>query len=121
MLDYYHRLARRLYRYRLVLWGLSVGAVALFAGAVLRQGAVDDQWATLGAIAVLLWSICLLTLAYSFRAPLPVAGAGAGWFTRQTIRIRRGFLWLMALAMTLLTGLVIFASVRIAAVLVRGL
>ncbi len=120
MLDFCHRLARRLYRYRLALWMLSVTAVALFAGALLRQGAVDGQWATLGAIAVLLWAICLLTLAYSFRAPLPAAGPETGWFTRQTIRIRRGFLWLMALAMLLLTGLVIFASVRIATVLVRG-
>jgi hypothetical protein len=120
MLDFYHRLARRLYRYRLALWLLCVSAVALFAGAVLRRVPIDDQWATLGAIAVLLWAICLLTLAYSFNAPPPAAGPKAGWFARQAVRIRRGFLWLMALAMTLLTGLVIFASIRIAAVLVRG-
>lgn len=120
MLEICHRLAQRLYRYRLALWMLSVAAVALFAGALLRQDAVDGQWATLGAIAALLWAICLLTLAYSFSAPLPAADAEAGWFTRLTIRIRRSLLWLMALAMLLLTGLVIFASIRIAAVLVRG-
>jgi hypothetical protein len=121
MLDFYHRLARRLYGYRWVLWLLCGLAVALFSGALLFRGTADDQWATLGAIAVLLWTICLLTLAYSFNAPLPAAGPEAGWFARQAIRIRRGFLWLMALAMSLLTGLVIFASLRIAAVLVRGL
>ena len=92
----------------------------MFAGAVLRLGAIDDQRATLGAITVLLWAIGLLTLAYSFREPLPVSAPGAGWFTRQKIRIRRGFLWLMALAMTLLSGLVVFVSIRIAALLVRG-
>ncbi len=120
MLDFYHRLARRLYSARQALWLLGALAVAMFAGALLFEG-VGDQSATLGAIAVLLWSISLLTLAYTFTAPPPAAGPEAGWFARLAIRIRRGLLWLMALAMTLLTGLVVIASLRIAALLVRGL
>lgn len=122
MLEFYHRLARRLHRWRAALWLMCAGAVALFAGALLRSGPpVDDRWATLGAIALLLWAICLLTLAYGFNVPLPAAGAKAGWFARGKVRIRRAFLWLMALAMTLLTGFVIFASLRIVALLMRGL
>lgn len=121
MLDFYHHLARRLYGIRWALWLLCGLAVALFAGVLLFGGVAAEQSVSLGAIAVLLWAICLLTLAYSFAAPPPAAGPEAGWFTRQGIRIQRGFLWLMALAMTLLTGFVIYASIRIAAALVRGL
>lgn len=120
MLEFYHRLARRLYAWRQAFWLLCGLAVALFAVALLRPGPLDGQALSLAAITLLIWSVCVLTLAYSFMAPLPTAGPDAGWFRRIGIRVRRGLLWLMALALTALTGLVLLVSLRFVAALARG-
>lgn len=120
MLDIYHRLARRLYGYRWALWLLCGIAVAVFAGAVLLPDVVgDERTITLGALVLLVWAICLMTLTYSFTAPLPAAGPDSGWLARKLIRLRRGFLWLMALAMSLLTVLVVILSFRVAVFMIR--
>ena len=119
MLTFYHRLAQRLLRYRPVLWLLCIGAVAASLAAVFAVPGADGGRYTFGAIALLMWAVCLLTVSYGFTAPPPAAEPGSRLFARMGVRIRRGLLWLMALLMTALSILVAFVTLRAVGVWVR--
>lgn len=119
MLSLFHRLALRLHAERAALWGLAVLAVIAFVVTVfvLQE---DGQRFTFAAVALLLWSVCLLTIANVFVDPPPVVRAGAGIVARAVVRLRRAVLWVMALFMAGLTGLVVFTTVRAVGLLVRS-
>ena len=75
---------------------------------------------TFGAIVLLMWAICLLTIAHGFAAPPPSVPTGAGLIARIKVRVRRAALWSMGALMTLLSGLVLFVTFRAAAMWIRG-
>lgn len=121
MLTFYHRLARWLYRYRPALWLLCVGALAaVLATIFLASGSASGRYG-FGAVALLMWSVCLLTVTYGFAAPPPSVQPGSRLFARIGVRIRRGVLWSMAAVMTLLSGVVVFATSRAIGIWLRSL
>lgn len=120
MLDRFHRLGRRLWRWRLVLWAMCVlAALAVPAAALARPGEEGARLVLL-ALAALMWAICLLMTTYGFSRPLPVIEAGAGWLTRLQIRCRRFGLRFAALLTAILTLLVAYTSARAIFMLLRG-
>jgi len=112
MLRFYHRLARRLYPARLAVWALCLAAVAAFAATLFTAGGGRDELYMLGSVTVFLWTLGALVTTYIFVAPLPSAGPEAGLVARVKAAAKRGFLWLLAVVMTALTGLVVFVSAR---------
>lgn len=117
MLDFLHRVARPLYRARIVLWLFAVGATALFGASVL--GLLDNPDLPLASFVVCLWAVFLLALASSFRSPPPVLDRSARLGRRISTYAALAFLWLVAAGSIVLFGFVAFLSLRAVGLLVR--
>lgn len=112
MLKFYSVLASRLHRVRLVVWLLAVLSVAGFSTTVFFSEGKADEAYMLASIALLLWSLCLLVIVYTFIHPLPVVADGDGFFRRIGKKLIRGMRWVMAWTMTLLCLVVVYVSFR---------
>lgn len=100
MLEFYFRITRRLYPWRAIFWALTVASVVAFGATVLTSAGGDDSPALVPAVAVLLWSLSLLLIVYTFIHPLPASDAGDRWFARLCKRLARFAYWLLAWTMT---------------------
>lgn len=121
MHKFYSVLASRLYRVRVIVWLLAALGVAGFALTVFfSEGGADEAY-MLASIAVLLWSICLLVVVYTFIHPLPVVADNDKLFRRMRKRLSRGLRWAMAWATTLLFLAVIYVSFRAGSIAVSTL
>lgn len=117
MLETYHAIAKRIHRVRWLLWTLVVGSLLGFGAAVFMTSGTAFF---LGALVVLLWSLLMLATAQSFVQPVPAVDPSAGWFARLKARCWRGYLWVLAVATTVLGAFVIFLSIRSIALILRG-
>lgn len=116
MLDAFHAIAKPVYRARRLLWVLVLSACIAFGAAVF---VTSGTALFLGALVVLLWSLLMLAMAQSFVQPLPVVDPRASWFARAKARCWRGYLWLLAVATTLLCVFVVYLSIRAIVLIVR--
>jgi hypothetical protein len=112
ILDFYHRLARRLAPLRPLLWAAMLSCMAIFVTMLFMTGAPRESAIALGAITALVWILLLLAVAHAFAAPLPQALPQARLAARLRVQLRRGLLWLVAAAMTALAGAVTLFSLR---------
>lgn len=119
MIDFFHRLGRRLWRWRGLLWAAcALGAVAVPAAVLgVRE---DGAQFVFAAIALLMWVVCLLMTAYGFAAAPPTIEPDMGWLRRWQVRMRRAGLHFAALLTVTLTLLVTYASLRALLMLLRG-
>lgn len=120
MLEFYARITRRLYPWRAIFWVLAVASVVAFGATVLTSGGGDDSPRLVLAVAVLLWSLSLLMIVYTFIHPLPVIEAGDGWFARLGKRLGRLALWLLAWTMTGLGLFVLYVTIKAVSIIVRA-
>lgn len=113
MLERYHRLARRLWPLRMLVWGLALAAAALFFMSLF--GPEDWRRESLPAVAVALalWAVVLGGLIYGLRAPLPHSEPSQGRWQRLLVRVRRFGLTGFALALTVLGVLAVLSSARL--------
>ena len=117
MLAFYNRLAKRLYSLRAILWALGVLSIGAFVGVLfLESGSIDGSYA-LAALTFLLWTLWLLALAYGFFEELPEVDAAARFWTKLGARVRRGFLWVLALSLTALLVVAVIMTVRTAGIM----
>lgn len=120
MIDFFHRLGRRLWRWRVLLWAMCALGAAAVPVAVFGVRGTDGAHYVFAALAVLMWAVCLLMTAYGFAAPPPVVEPGSGWFARLRVRVRRAGLYFAALLTVALTLLVAYTSLRALLLLLRG-
>ena len=121
LLDFYGALARRLHRGRTFLWLAAGAAVAAFVGTLfLSKGAAAEAYMVL-SVSVLLWFSSLLITTYAFIEPPPKITRDDRLLPRVQKRLRRLGYWAMALIMTVLTGGVLFFSVRAGGIAMRSL
>ncbi|MFL2546731.1 MAG: hypothetical protein ACJ0SL_05145 [Candidatus Rariloculaceae bacterium] len=108
MLKLFTQVATQLFGIRRLLWTLGVGSIMAFIGVLfLADGAIDGSYA-LAALSLLLWSLWALALAYAFIEPAPVIDPAARLRTRFAVRLKRIWLWVLAL---LMAGLMIVAVI----------
>ena len=112
MLEFYNRIAKRLYGFRSAIWVLSVLSVAAFAGVLFLAGGVIDGSYALAALTLLLWSLWMLAFAYGFVEPVPAVDPAARFWTRLRARLKLGFLWMLAVAMAGLMIVAVIMTVR---------
>ena len=121
MLKLYVTLANRLYRVRGILWLLAALAVAGFGATLfISQGKADEAY-MLFSITLLLWSLCLLVIVYTFIIPLPVIERGNGLFSRLKKKLALGMRWVLAWTMTLLCVAVVYVSLRAGSIALKNL
>lgn len=95
--------------------------MAVFAGTlVVSDGSADEAY-IMACVAVFLWSLCLTMIAYGFWAPIPLVDPKAGLWARLKLRVKRGYLWLLAIVTTALSVLVAFTSLRVLGIVLRSL
>ncbi len=117
---FYARLARRLYRWRGLVWLLGLLACGGFAYLVFdSSGDLDPPLMAL-SVALVLWVLGLLTTIHGFAEPLPDLG-GASALARLRGRIARLVRWVMAWVMTALAAVVVLVSARALALAFRSL
>jgi len=120
MLIFFHRVAQRLYRLRILLWIVGATFTALLSGALfLSDGALDAAYA-LVSLTLLLWVLWLLAFAYSFVEPAPVSDSGARLWTRAIVKLRRATAWVLAIVMTLFFGLATVMTTRAIGIVLAG-
>ena len=117
MLAIYGAIAEFLRGYQWLLWVLTVLAVGLFAGTLFVMDGEDDEFYTLGAVCVVLWSLSLIAFVRIFTLPVPYSAAGDGFFKRMKTSINRGLRWVLALLMTALLLAILGISLRALAIL----
>jgi hypothetical protein len=110
LLTFFHRLARPLHDFRIVLWLLLLGAAVLFGVTVL--GFVDGEDAPLASFLACLWAGFLIAFSNVFASPPPQLSSGAGWIASFKTRCKRGLLWLIAVSTIVLFVFVAFLSMR---------
>lgn len=121
MLKFYVSLANRMHRARAVVWLLAALSIGSFAATIFfSQGKADEAY-MLASVALLLWSICLLVLVYSFVHPLPEIERDDGLFVRAKKKLALWMRWMMAWAMTLLCLAVVYVSFRAGSIAVQNL
>lgn len=120
MLAFYHRLALWLHGCRRALWIVAGCAIAVFCAAIFLVPGHGAGAYAFSSLTLLMGAICLLTIAYSFRAPVPGIDPGARWTGRLKVRTRRACLWLMAALMTALSAMVVFMTLRALGIWMRG-
>ena len=121
MLQFYERLARRLYPLRHLVTALGVTACgALVAILLFSSGPADEAYMLLGLV-VLLWSLCLGALVHTFIHPAPVVSSADSWLVRSHTHVRRGVRWMMAMVVTLLCMAVLITTVRAVGLISRSI
>ena len=110
MLQFYTRIARPLYRFRLLLWLLAAVAVGVFVSGMFRSA--DSQSYLLASFVLSLWAVLLIAVGHSFGEPLPIVDRNDPLMTRLATRVKRGMLWLLAILTTGIFGFVGFLSIR---------
>lgn len=119
MIEFFHRLGRRLWRWRGLLWAACALGVVAVPAAILGVRE-DGAHYVFAALALLMWAVCLLMTAYGFAAPPPTIEPGAGWLRRWRVRVRRAGLHFAAVLTVVLTLLVSYTSLRALLMLLRG-
>ena len=121
MLDFYEKLATRLYPLRHLVLALGAVSIGAFVATVLFSSGPADEAYMLVALVVLLWCLSLGALVHTFVHPAPVVNPADRWFARTAARIKRGVRWLMAAMMTLLCIAVLVGSLKAFGLIAKNL
>lgn len=121
MLKFYVALANRLHRARSIVWLVAIFAVGGFGATLLFSQSKADEAYMLASIALLLWSLCLLVVVYTFNQPLPLIEREDGFFNRVKKKLALGMRWVMAWTMTLLCVAVLYVSFRAGSIALQSL
>jgi len=105
---------------RRLLWGIAMLAVVAFVVALVPLYRGASYTYALTAVTVLLWTLWLVSVAHSFTSAPPVLDRRAPLTVRVKVRAKRALLWLLAIVMTLLLGLVVVVSARALGMILRG-
>lgn len=118
LLNFYTRIAGPISRWSVVLWLVLAAAAGLFLFDLFRPDSAESRVPL--SLIVVLWAGFLIAVGRCFAVmPAPV-DPQAKFAARLTARIKRTLLWLLALATTLLFGLVAFLSVRAVGMYLQG-
>lgn len=119
LLNFYAWIARPISRWSVLLWLILIAAAVLFLIDLLRPSGAEGRVPL--SLIVVLWAGFLIAVGRCFaELPAPV-DPQARFRVRLVARIKRGLLWLLAIATTALFGLVLLLSVRAAGMYVNGL
>lgn len=110
MLGSTQKIGRLLYRIRRVFVLAAAGAAVGLGFAVFHPRA--GQGAMLVALTVLLWSVFLLALGQAFARPPPAVADDDRLIARLGIRLRRGLLGLLAVAVLALGAVLVWLTFR---------
>ena len=120
MLAFYHRLARRLYPARSVLWLCMAASAVVFMLALFNRGGGLGEAHLLPAVMVFAWLIAALGVVYGFVEALPSAESEMPLLRRVAIRARRAYFWLMAALMSAVSVVLVVLCVRAVGIALRG-
>ncbi len=121
MLRFYVSLARSLHQGRALVWFFALLGIGGFAATLFFSEGRADEAYMLASLTLLLWSICLLVLIYSFVHPLPELRGEDGFFIRVKKRLALGMRWLTAWIMTLLCIALVYVTFRAASIAMQSL
>tara|TARA_Y100000588_G_C14140190_1_gene875698 strand:- start:330 stop:686 length:357 start_codon:yes stop_codon:yes gene_type:complete len=116
MLDFYTGVARRLNRWRWLLWLFAACSVVFFAYTLLYYDGERHEALTLGSLCTLLWMLCLLAMTQSFSGPLPRVDPNTAWLHRVKVRLRRAISHVLAVVSTMLFLSVLLFSLKAAGI-----
>lgn len=120
MLRFYTVVANRFYGLRALVWLLTIFSVGGFGATLFfSQGKLDVSY-MLFFIILLLWSLCLLILVYTFIKPLPVIEEGERFLSRIKKRLVLAVRWALAWTLTLLCLGVVYVSLRAGGIALRS-
>jgi hypothetical protein len=119
MLDFFHRLARRLVPYEILLWGLVLSCVGVFVAVLLMSTAPRENALALVSITALVWALLLITILRTFAVPETPLEPGTSLWSKCKWRLRRGLLWLLALTLAALCAAVTVFSLRAIGIVLR--
>ena len=120
MLAFYHRLARKLYPMRHLLWLCTAAAAAISVFAVFDRGGALGEGLLLPAVMVFAWLIAALSVVYGFVEALPSAQSGMPLLRRVAIHARRSYFWLMAALMSAVSIALAVLCVRAVGIALRS-
>ncbi|TVS08521.1 MAG: hypothetical protein EA417_22705 [Gammaproteobacteria bacterium] len=120
MLDFYHRLALRLWPIRWLFWLLGAVGVAAFAVTLFGPAGWRVEVYNVWAMTALLWAVLGVSVAHGFATPLPERNPSAGAGARLWTGLQRGLLTLFALIVTGLALAVGFATLRASGMLLQA-
>ena len=83
-------------------------SVLVFAGVLFLADSATNSSYALASLTALLWALWMLAFAYGFVERVPVIDPAAHFLTRLRMRLKLGFLWVLA---TALAGLIVVAVV----------
>lgn len=120
MLDFYHRLALRLWPIRGAFWLLGAVGVAAFAATLFGPNHWRVEVYNVSAMTILLWAVLGMAVSHGFAAPLPQPDPAAGAGQRLWTGLQRGMLTLFALFVTGFAAAVLFATLRTGGMLLQA-
>ena len=121
MLKFYTVVANRFYGMRAVIWLLTISGVGGFGATLFfSRGGADEAYMLFFTV-LLLWSLCLLIVVYTFIKPLPVIKEGERFLTRMKKRLVLGVRWAMAWTLTLLCLGIVYVSLRVGGIALRSI
>lgn len=120
MLDFYHKLAKRLHRLRYLVWLLATASVIAFTGVLFLSSGDSDESYLMLSVTLLLWTLSLALLTHVFLEPAPPVNPKARFVERTVTWFKRGVLWIVAALMTGLGGWLIVVSLKAFSVATRG-
>jgi len=110
MIERLQRIATFLHRFRLLLVALGVVGFGVFALSLFENPWLDGEiWMTPGLIAFS-WALALYSLLALFQQIPAKVDKSEGWRKRLSVSIRRGALWLIGLALIVLSGSLFYFS-----------
>jgi len=119
MLHFFHRLARGLAPYEILLWGLVLACMGVFVAVLVMSTAPREDALALMSIAALVWALLLITILRTFAAPEATLDPGASLWSKCKWRLRRALLWMLALTLAALCAAVTVFSLRAIGTLLR--
>ena len=120
MLRFYTVVANRFYGLRALIWLLAISGVGGFGATLFfSKGKVNEAY-MLFFVVLLLWSLCLLIVVYTFIKPLPVIEEGERFLSRMKKRLVLAVRWAMAWTLTLLCLGVVYVSLRVGGIALRS-
>ncbi len=119
LINFYAWIARPISRWSVLLWVVLFAAAGFFVFDLFRPTGAGGRVPL--SLIIVLWAGFLIAVGRCFaRLPAPV-DPQARFLARLAARIKRGFLWLLAIATTALFILVAVLSVRAVGMHLRGM
>ena len=112
LLQFYHRLAVRLHRFRGAIGAVFFVAVGGFAWSILAPTYRDDNPVMLACVVLALWTLSLFVLTQLFIRPPPTLHGKKGFIRRLGARMAIALRWVVSAGVTILGIMVLVVSAR---------